>query len=399
MFMLKIYIRGVRVVSVVMMLALILDGFLAGKSPLLAQPGETVSNSVYQNITQPPGTADSVYGGRDRGRVEPKIFLNEDHREQQPAPVGDFTVAGNVYENSTGMPLTGVTVKLLRDGHPTQFTTSSDGQGGYIMTGVGSGDYSLTFQHPGFTPEQFEIEVNETVVRQDCNLFRNTSIKGRIVNKLGESLEGVQVTLADQNLTQRNVVLSTDTDGLFYLVDVPPGRYRLSVSESVYHEQKMIWVDEYPQELEMVLEGPESISTSVPENGESPANDEPPTQGEEDNGLGDGTTEQSGEGQEGNGNIPDVGDGTTGQPGEEPDGNSNITDVGDGVKEPTDTGQDGNNNINVEHGGDKQPDEGGEVNTNSSNVGDGVAPEFPALKELDPLFELDKLLKKQTSGI
>lgn len=401
--MFKLHIGLRRAFSLVMILAVIQAGLLGSGSPLMAEPGNSVFSAVYQDSAPTPGVSDDVYAGGGQGLPAPLIFLQDEQRDHRRGPTGDFTVTGCVYENSTGMPLTGVTVQLMRNGHPTQFSTSTDSQGSYTLSGVGSGLYELTFKHPGFTPEKFEINVSEDDVTQDCNLFRNTSFKGRIVNKLGESLSGAQVTLADQNLKDRNIVLSTNTDGWFYLVDVPPGRYQLTVTHSVYHKQKMVWVDEYPQELELVLAGSEPAKSSVPE--KFPASDT------ED----DATT------------VPEavydensVGDDR--QPGDVNDELPNGTDEFDNQ---SGEGGDVNNEPNVEDGLNEPPIEDGQVNGNAPNIEDvnippiqsekfpdqislnymnkplkislDYSPEFLAFREHDPLIELDQLLKKLTA--
>ncbi|HWI54452.1 MAG TPA: carboxypeptidase regulatory-like domain-containing protein, partial [Desulfobacteria bacterium] len=261
--MLKLHFCTRRTVSIVLILAviqLLFNGVL-----VLAQSEITVSGSVYQGNASPPGVSQSVYDVEKPGQVNtpPLIFLEERISTRRSAPEGNFTVSGQVYENSTNMPLAGVEVGLLLDGHPTQFRTSTDEQGSYTLTGVGPERYLLTFTHPGYAPENFGINVSENDVRQDCNIFRNTSFTGQVVNEHGNIQAGVQVSLADQNMSERSIQLSTDVDGRFNLVDVPPGRYMLTVANTVYHKQKMIWVDEYPQDLTMVLREAGTVPVDV----------------------------------------------------------------------------------------------------------------------------------------
>lgn len=384
-----------KTVSLIMILAVIQAGLLGSGIPVLAQSGETVSDAVYQNGTLPTSVAETVYGDEEHGPIlpPPETFLRQTILDLVTAPSGIFTVSGKVYENSTGMPLAGVTVQLLLDQHATQFSTSTDNQGCYSITGVGPGQYMLTFQHPGYAPENFGVDVSEADVKQDCNLFRNTSFKGRVLNELDAPLEGVQITIADQNIPNRDFQLSTNADGWFYLTDVPPGRYQVSVSQSVYHQQEIVWVDEYPQEMTMVLRGSTPIPSTVMEEvyrEDAVGVNEPPGEGEEVNSdsltAGDGVNEPPGGGEEVNSDSPNTEDAVNEQPGEGGGTNNDSPNVGDGVNE--------------------QPGESEGVVTTTVSPLPGrnnksfkhslkSSPEFPALREHDPLTELDQLLKKQ----
>lgn len=263
MFFLKFNIQLRRTVSVVMITAVIQAGLLSSAVPVLAQLEETTSGAVYESNLSPPGVGDAVYNvPESKPDMPPPLnFLRDKLLDQLTAHVGTFTVSGQVIENSTGMPLPGVAVQMLIDGHLTQFKASTDDKGSYSLTGVGPGKYQLAFETPGYAPENFGVNISEADVRQDCGLFRNTSFKGQVVNKEGDSIEAVEVSLTDENLPDRGIRLLTNENGLFNIIDVPPGRYRLSVSQSVYHRQKTVWVDEYPQELTMVL--PVSVSEAV----------------------------------------------------------------------------------------------------------------------------------------
>lgn len=415
MLVLNLKVRWRKTVSLVMILAVIQTGLIGGSIPVLAQSGETVSDAVYQNDTLPTGVAETVYDDEVQGPVlpPPETFLQQILLDQVTAPSGILTVSGQVYENSTGMPLSGVTVQLLLDGQATQFSTSTDSQGSYSLTGVGPGQYQLTFQHPGYAPENFGLEINGADIKQDCNLLRNSSFKGQVVDELGDPLEGVQVTIADQNIPDRDFQLSTNADGWFNLTDVPPGRYKLSVSQSVYHQQEMVWVDECPLELTMVLRGVEPFPSTVLEEVyvENPptVNEQPGEGGEANSDLPnaeDGVNEPSGEGGEANSDLPSAEDGVNEPSGEGGEVNSDLPDTGDEVNEPPGEGGEANNNLPDIGDGDNEPPIESETVVNMIQPLPGRKnypvkpflkrpPEILPIREHDPLTELYQLLQKQ----
>lgn len=350
-----------RVVSLVMILAFTQVGLLGGSSSVLAQSGETVSDTVYQD--EQVGT--TVYGDVYGDEESPITFLNDTVLSDVYAPWGKASVSGQVTENSTGTALADVKVRLLVDGHPTQFCTSTDSKGSYTITGVNQGPYKLTFQKTGYDPEEFGLEVKDANVKQDCSLFRNTSFKGHVVNEFEEPLEAAKVTLVDQNTPNRGIELSTNTNGQFYLVDVPPGRYKLSVSQSVYHKQKSVWIDEYPLELTFELRGGKPHLKSVSDD----VYGETSNMGETNNGQASADKETSNDSSKVENGVNEE------QPIEEP------------VKDPTDAQQDKSTSSKMEHGVNEQPSENGKLN--------GSKFEFYAIKEEAPLTELEKLLKRQ----
>ncbi|GAW93594.1 carboxypeptidase regulatory-like domain-containing protein [Calderihabitans maritimus] len=246
--------------------------------PLLpvAQGGEegvtpqTVSRLVYGTSDGKPraSVSVSVYSPRKKEVIlklpKPLVFLKARSNRKVMAPEGTLKISGNVTENSTGRPLSGVTVSLMWDGKATQFSTVTDAAGNYSLEGVGPGKYILLFEHPGYSPEEFGVELNDDLT-QDCAMFRTTSLKAQVTNEWGEPLEGVTVTLVNQNVPDQRIRLSTALGGWFSLVEVPPGRYLLSVSQGKHRKKKMIWLDEHPQELRVMLSGVGPVSPSVPE--------------------------------------------------------------------------------------------------------------------------------------
>ena len=123
----------------------------------------------------------------------------------QPAPVVPATVRGTITDAATGKPVRMVRVFLTPEGRvpgATQRSTRTDERGAFELPEVVPGRYKLTASkaryattelgqtHVAGAGRALTIAAGDRLERVDVALLRAAAITGRVVDDLGEPLQG-----------------------------------------------------------------------------------------------------------------------------------------------------------------------------------------------------------------
>ncbi|MFJ8781074.1 MFS transporter [Streptomyces sp. NPDC102476] len=170
-----------------------------GAYVLIAAAGGHQPQAVSVTVGERPVELDIVLGGAGRlmGRV----------RTADGTPVRNAAVT-------------------LTDGHgEVVATTRSGDEGGYAVTELVAGEYTLAASAPAFRPAALPVTVRASrETRQDVELAGGAVLRGTVRAGGGRSVEDARVTLLDM---AGNVVdsLTTGPDGTFRFVDLSCGEY------------------------------------------------------------------------------------------------------------------------------------------------------------------------------
>ena len=151
------------------------------------------------------------------------------------AQTGD--VEGTVYQRSTGKPLEGADVHVLKTDHHQK--TNENGK--FRFTGIPIGTYTLSVSHPNYkTPEEITIEISAGRTIQGkiylgpaFQLEKSTAtgdIEGTVYDRdTGALLAGAEVYIVEIDDRQE-----TKRDGKFQFTDIAPGTYTISIKHSAF---------------------------------------------------------------------------------------------------------------------------------------------------------------------
>jgi hypothetical protein len=135
------------------------------------------------------------------------------------------TIKGEIKGSIGGIKPLEVDIILKDSKSSFQKQNKSDSNGNYTFNDIPKGEYVVSFQKNGFTQVNKQIFVNNgdtTEVNIEMSAS-NGSISGRILDKNGNSLEGISIALdkGKKALTEKN--------GKFIFNDIPAGYHLLSV--------------------------------------------------------------------------------------------------------------------------------------------------------------------------
>lgn len=170
-----------------------------GSYVLIAAAGGHQPQAVLVTIGERPVELDVVLGGAGRltGRV----------RTADGTPVPDAAVT-----------LTDARGEVVA-------TTRSGPEGGYVITELAAGEYTLAAGAPAFRPTALPVTVHAArETRQDIGLTGGAVLRGTVRTGGGRPVEDARVTLLDM---AGNVVasLTTGLDGTFRFADLAAGEY------------------------------------------------------------------------------------------------------------------------------------------------------------------------------
>ncbi|WP_069771720.1 MFS transporter [Streptomyces sp. LUP30] len=171
----------------------------SGTYVLIAAAGGHQPQAVSVTVGESPVELDIVLGGA--GRLAGAVVTADG------APVPDATV--------TLTDARGEVVAAVR----------SDRDGGYVVTGLAAGEYTLAAAAPAFRPAAVPVCVQVSrETRQDVELAGGALLRGTVRATGGRPVEDARVTLLD---AAGNVVdtLTTGADGTFRFVDLSCGEY------------------------------------------------------------------------------------------------------------------------------------------------------------------------------
>ncbi|MFJ3492730.1 MFS transporter [Streptomyces sp. NPDC086091] len=171
----------------------------AGSYVLIAAAGGHQPQAVTVTVGERPVELDVVLGGAGR-------------------------LAGSVL-TADGSPVREATVTLTNVHGEVVASTRSGREGGYLITELVAGEYTLAASAPAFRPAALPVSVQASrETRQDVELAGGAVLRGTVRATGGRPVEDARVTLLD---AAGNVVdtLTTGPDGTFRFVDLSSGEY------------------------------------------------------------------------------------------------------------------------------------------------------------------------------
>ncbi|MER5526317.1 MFS transporter [Streptomyces sp. NPDC002677] len=171
----------------------------SGAYVLIAAAGGHQPQAVTVTVGERPVELDVVLGGAGR-------------------------LAGTV-RTADGTPVRDATVTLTNVQGEVVASTRSGREGGYVITELVAGEYTLAGSAPAFRPAALPVTVQASrETRQDVELAGGAVLKGTVRAGGGRPVEDARVTLLD---AAGNVVdtLTTGPDGTFRFVDLSSGEY------------------------------------------------------------------------------------------------------------------------------------------------------------------------------
>ncbi|MFJ2256832.1 MFS transporter [Streptomyces sp. NPDC087844] len=171
----------------------------SGAYVLIAAAGGHQPQAVSVTVGERPVELDVVLGGAGR-------------------------LAGSVV-TADGTPVRDATVTLTNVHGEVVAATRSGREGGYVITDLVAGEYTLAGSAPAFRPAALPVSVQAArETRQDVELAGGAVLRGTVRASGGRPVEDARVTLLD---AAGNVVdtLTTGGDGAFRFVDLSSGEY------------------------------------------------------------------------------------------------------------------------------------------------------------------------------
>jgi EmrB/QacA subfamily drug resistance transporter len=171
----------------------------SGAYVLIAAAGGHQPQAVSVTVGERPVELDVVLGGAGR-------------------------LAGSVV-TADGSPVRDAIVTLTNVHGEVVATTRSAREGGYVITELVAGEYTLAASAPAFRPAALPVSVQAArETRQDVELAGGAVLRGTVRASGGRAVEDARVTLLD---AAGNVVdtLTTGPDGTFRFVDLSSGEY------------------------------------------------------------------------------------------------------------------------------------------------------------------------------
>ncbi|MGW6015747.1 MFS transporter [Streptomyces sp. NPDC055210] len=171
----------------------------AGSYVLIAAAGGHQPQAVSVTVGERPVELDVVLGGAGR-------------------------LAGSVV-TADGTPVRDATVTLTNVHGEVVAATRSGREGGYVITELVAGEYTLAGSAPAFRPAALPVSVQAArETRQDVELAGGAVLRGTVRASGGRPVEDARVTLLD---AAGNVVdtLTTGGDGAFRFIDLSSGEY------------------------------------------------------------------------------------------------------------------------------------------------------------------------------
>ncbi|MEU9344212.1 MFS transporter [Streptomyces sp. NPDC048278] len=186
--------------------------------------GASAEDGRYALAT--PGTGSYVLIAAAGGHQPQAVSVTVGERPVELDVVlgGAGRLAGSV-RTADGTPVRDATVTLTNVHGEVVASVRSGREGGYVITELVAGEYTLAGSAPAFRPAALPVTVQASrETRQDVELAGGAVLKGTVRAGGGRPVEDARVTLLD---AAGNVVdtLTTGADGTFRFVDLSSGEY------------------------------------------------------------------------------------------------------------------------------------------------------------------------------
>ncbi|MFJ8494925.1 MFS transporter [Streptomyces sp. NPDC094038] len=186
--------------------------------------GASAEDGRYALAT--PGTGSYVLIAAAGGHQPQAVSVTVGERPVELDVVlgGAGRLAGSVL-TADGTPVRDATVTLTNVHGEVVASVRSGREGGYVITELVAGEYTLAGSAPAFRPAALPVTVQASrETRQDVELAGGAVLKGTVRAGGGRPVEDARVTLLD---AAGNVVdtLTTGADGTFRFVDLSSGEY------------------------------------------------------------------------------------------------------------------------------------------------------------------------------
>ncbi|MFF8593646.1 MFS transporter [Streptomyces sp. NPDC015220] len=190
------------------------------------QIGRGASGEDGRYALSTPGTGSYVLIAAAGGHQPQAVSVTVGERPVELDVVlgGAGRLAGTVC-TADGSPVREATVTLTNVHGEVVASTRSGREGGYVITELVAGEYTLAASAPAFRPAALPVSVQASrETRQDIELAGGAVLRGTVRASGGRPVEEARVTLLD---AAGNVVdtLTTGADGTFRFVDLSSGEY------------------------------------------------------------------------------------------------------------------------------------------------------------------------------
>nr|BFD81723.1 MFS transporter [Streptomyces sp. Xyl84] len=190
------------------------------------QIGRGASGEDGRYALSTPGTGSYVLIAAAGGHQPQAVSVTVGERPVELDVVlgGAGRLAGSVC-TADGTPVRDATVTLTNVHGEVVASTRSGREGGYVITELVAGEYTLAASAPAFRPAALPVSVQASrETRQDVELAGGAVLRGTVRASAGRPVEDARVTLLD---AAGNVVdtLTTGPDGSFRFVDLSSGEY------------------------------------------------------------------------------------------------------------------------------------------------------------------------------
>ncbi|MFI2236589.1 MFS transporter [Streptomyces chrestomyceticus] len=245
-------------VAVGLVLAAFLPSQRAASRPqLLARGGE---ESGGFELVAPGGGEGSASGG-GKGHASDGVQVSASGGEKASAPgsgrrtvsagattpastlvttsrPGSHRIHGTLLGGIDGTPLDGGRVVLTDTHGAVVATTTADAQGGWELSGLIPGDFTLVLSAPGHRPLARSLMSPGTPARQDARLAPAAAVRGTVRDPHGRPLPDAAVTLRRQGGSPA-VHTVTGPDGTFAFTGLAGGAYTLTAAGYPPHADRV----------------------------------------------------------------------------------------------------------------------------------------------------------------
>ena len=147
-------------------------------------------------------------------------------------------VRGRVLSMEDESPVPGVVLQvvspaLLSYGGPTRplATARSDTAGEFVFESLEPGSFSVTTEHPDFSPAEASLRLEEGLESPELvlRLGRGGTIRGTVWDDAGQAVHGARLVLSEGSLMKQSASAVADEEGGFLFDKLQPGDYFVSL--------------------------------------------------------------------------------------------------------------------------------------------------------------------------